>query len=374
MPSSDLVALAILPAVIWASFAYAALSTGKTASKLRAAWSAKTKQELIEGAQSWALYALLAFLIVLAGVVVWTRIQRSNAPAMILNPSHWERGIFHGVMFGLSLLGMLLILRRHFPEARKFSLLVMAGIASPPWVAASTLLIVVFTEELWRAVCLTALMGDGVSGQSALVVTSIAYGLTFLAWGTPIAISEGIVGAALGGLFLWSDSLYVPFAAHVTFLGQALLYAIAAGPDARPGDIHRRPFTKCPACGATLSIRQVNLNINEAFFCPFCRARVTSSDRRRGFLRWGFIFVFMVLLLASFDIFPGAARGSKLQYWLSIAFTCCAGPGLWSILQVVLPPKLECGDPDFVSLNLGDRQAVGQHEEKPEESSNGDSK
>jgi len=374
MSSSDLVILAILPAVIWASLAYVVRSNSKTASKLRAAWGAKTKQELIEGAQSWALYALLAFLVVLVGVVVWTRVHRSNAFAMILNPSQWERGIFHGIMFGFALLGIFSIFRRHFPEAQKFSLLVMAGIASPRLVAASNLLIVVFTEELWRAVCLTALMGDAISGQFALVVTSIAYGFTFLAWGTPIAISEAIVGVALGGLFLWSGSFYVPFAAHVTFLGQGLLYAVAAGPDAKPGDVHRRPFTKCPACGATLSIRQVNLNINEAFFCPFCQARVTSSDRRRGFLRWGFVFVSIALLLASFDIFPGAVRGSTRQYWLSLAFTFLAGLGLWSILQVVVPPKLECGDPDFVSLNLADRRAAGQHVGKSEESSNGDTK
>lgn len=367
MPSSDLVALAILPAVIWVSLAYVARSTSKLASKLRVAWSAETKQELIEGARSWAIYGLLAFFIVLAGVVLWTQIQRSNALETILNPSHWERRIFHGIILGLALLGMLLILRRHFPEAKKFGFLVMAGIASPPLVRASALLIVIFTEELWRAVCLKALMGDGVSGPQALVATSIAYGLTYLAWGTPVAISEGIVGAAFGALFLWSGSFFVPFAAHITVRGQALLYAIAAAPDAEPGDIHRRPFAKCPACGAILSSRQVNLNINEAFFCPFCHARVTISDRRRWFLRWGFVFVSIALLLASWDIFPGAVRGSSIQYWLSLALTFCMGIGLWSILQVFFPPKLECGDPDFVGLNLGDQGAARRDEEKPNE-------
>ena len=371
MPFSDLVALGILPAVVWVSRAYVARSTSKSASKLRVAWSARTKQELVEGAQSWTTYGLLIFLVVLFAVVTWTWVKRSDALQTILIPSHWKRSIFHGIILGLALVGILLILRRHFPEAKKFTLLVLAGIASPPLVRILALLLVIFTQELWRVVCLKALMGDGVSGPQALLATSIAYGSAYLPWGPLVADSEGIVGAALGGLFLWSGSFLVPFAAHITLGAQVLLYAVAAAPDAEAGDIHRRPFARCPACGATLSLRQVNVNINEAFFCPSCHTRITVSDRRRAFLRWGFVFVFIALLIGVFDVLPGAIRGN--QYWIALALTFCAGVGLWSFLQIIFPPKLECGDPDFVRLNLGDREAR-PHEEKTHEPDEPDSK
>ena len=357
MPSADLVALAILPAVIWVSLAYVASSTSEVASRLRAAWHAKTKRELFEGAQSWALYSLIIFSVVLVIVLVWARLQASNALEVTLNPSGLERQTFHGIILGLALVGMVLILRHHFPEAKKFGFLVMAGIASPPSVRALALVLVAFTEELWRVVCLKTLVADGFSGPQAVVATSVAYGLAYLAWGYPVAFSDGIIGAVYGALFLWSGSFFVPFGAHITLRGHHLLYAIAAAPDAGPGDIHRKPHTKCPACGTMLSMRQVNLNINEAFLCPSCHSRVTISDLRRNFLRWGSVFVGIVLMVAFWDVIPGAVRGSYALLWLSLALTFCAGIGLFSILQVIFPPRLECGGPDFVGLDLSDGSA-----------------
>jgi hypothetical protein len=272
--------------------------------------------------------------------------------------SHWPQQFFHGIVLGLALTGLLLVFRRFFPEAQKFGFLILAGVASPVWIRILALVLVAFTEELWRAVCLTILVADGSSGPQAVVATTVAYGLAYLAWGYPVAISEGVVGALCGGLYLWSGSLFVPLAAHLTLRGQHLLYAIAASPDAEPGDIHRRPHATCPACGFALNLRQVNLNVNEAFFCPACHTRVTVSDRRRAFQRWGFVFVSIPLMFACFDIFPGAIRGRDDQYWIALVVMWCAGAGLWCVLQIIFPPTLECGDPDFVSLNLGDRSSA----------------
>ena len=353
MSSSDFVVLAILPLTLWSGIVYVTRSEGKFAFALRASWSAKTKQELARGARSWAHYALITFSIPLVVMFLW----KADLIKTILSPSRLGRDVFQGVFLGLTLLGLLLTFRRHFPEARKFSLLVMAGAASPLLTRISVLLMVVFAEELWRAVCLKALIADGLSGPQSLIVTSIAYGLAYLVWKVPIAISEAIIGAACGGLFLWSNSVVLSFAAHTTIQAQVLLYAIAAGSEAEPGDMSRRPFTKCPACGTKLNLRQVNLNPNEAFFCPVCHARVTVSDSRRGFLRWGSVLVSTALMVGSWEILPGAVAGSAAQYWLSLAITFFTAVGLWSVLQVVFPPKLECGDPDLIALNLGDQKA-----------------
>src|SRR5690242_9109341 len=364
MPSSDLVVLAVLPLSVWVGTLYITRSTGGFAAALRASWRTKTKQELVHGARSWALYVLITFLIALATILFWNWLQGSGLIETTWSSSHLGRDIFHGVFLGLTLVGLLLIFRRHFPEARKFSLLVMAGAASPLWTRISVLLIVVFTEELWRAVCLKSFITDGVSGPQALIVTSITYGLTYLVWNVPVAMSEAIIGVACGGLFLWSNSLIVSFAAHTVMQGQVLLYAIAAAPGAEPGQISRRPFTKCPACGTNLNLRQVNLNPNEAFFCPFCHARITISDSCRRFLRWGFVFVSTRILIASWDILPGAVGGRAEQYWLSLAVTFCTCVGLWSFLQIIFPPKLECGDPDVIALNIGASDAAHRDREK----------
>jgi hypothetical protein len=374
MSSSDIVWLIILPGIVWVSLIFVLLSDSKFALKLRSAWNAKTKRELVEGSRSWAIYEFVTFSAVFAGLLLWARVQESAALTATLNPGHWVHGILDGIILGLAMLGVALIFRKHFPEAQKFSLLVMAGVASSPPMRVCTLLLVVFTEELWRAVCLKTLAGSGIAGPQALIATSIAYGLTFLAWGTTAVISECIVGATLGGFFLWTNSFFVSFAAHLTLLGQVLLYAVAAAPDAEPGDFHRRPFTKCPACGTMLSLRQVNLNPNEAFSCPFCATRVTVSDWRRGLFRWGYVFISGGLWVASLDILPGAVRNNTTQYFLSWVLMFCSSIGFWSILQVAFPPKLECGDPDFVGLNLGDKKAVRHKEESGSEDGKSNSK
>lgn len=216
MSFPDLIVLLILPGFMWASVVYVNGSTSKIASRLRAARSAKTKKELTDGAQSWTLFGLLIFCVVLACVLAWARVHAPSTTEKILNPSYLGRGIFHGIILGLALVGLVLIFRHYFPQARKFGFLVMAGIASPPLLRIFVLLLAAFTEELWRAVSLKALILDGFSGPQALIATSLAYGLAYLAWGPAVAISDGIIGAVYGGLFVWSGSLFVPFAAHIT--------------------------------------------------------------------------------------------------------------------------------------------------------------
>src|SRR5258707_683114 len=101
MPSSDLLGLAILPAVMWASLTFVVRSTSRFALKLRASLNASSKQELFEGARSWALYGMISFLLVLIGVVAWSKFQRSPQINSLLTPSHWERGVFVGIILGV---------------------------------------------------------------------------------------------------------------------------------------------------------------------------------------------------------------------------------------------------------------------------------
>jgi hypothetical protein len=213
---SQLVWLLILPVAVWVSVTFVSLSTSKVALKLRTAWNAQTKQESVEGSRAWALHSLLTFSAILLALFVWAQIQHSPPLTEILNPKHWAAGLLDGTVLGLAMVGVAIILRTRFRKAQKFSLVTMAAVASPLSIRVGVIL-VVFTEELWRAASLKSLVGAGVAGPHALIAVSIAYGLTYVAWGATAAISEAIVGAVLAALYLWTGSFLVLLAAHLNY-------------------------------------------------------------------------------------------------------------------------------------------------------------
>lgn len=363
MPTSDLVCLAILPVLIWISFAFFAYFKANSTLRRNGPASGEAQRNLEDEAQSWAIYGLVSFSLVLIAVTFWTRNRGSNLIQTILSLSHWEFDLFHGIVFGLALSGLLLIFARIFPEVGKVKLLSITGIVSPASVQAAGLLFVVFAEEFWRAVCLKALIADGLPGTQAWVATSIVYGITFMLWGTRVAVSEGIVGTILGALFLWSGSFFVPFAAHFILEGHILLYR-AAGVTSQTEGTQRRHYTTCPFCGRNLNIQQVKLSLGAAFLCPFCHTRITVSDRRRWFSRWALMLVEVAFMIAFWEILPQGLNSSIGEFWVSMMLAFCAAIGLWSIIQVLIPPTLECGDPHIVRLSLQDQKqrASGKQE------------
>jgi hypothetical protein len=365
MDTPDIVCLLILPSAIWASLIFVLVSPSKIAQQLRVSWNAKTKQELFRSSRVWTIHTVVTFTAVAAGLLAWLQDQQIVAIVQILNPRQWAHGVFEGIILGLVIIGIALTSRTHFPQAQRFSLVMLTGVGSTGPMRFGTLLLVVFIEELWRAVCLKSLIAHGLTGAQALAATSVAYGLAYLAWGTAIGLSECIVGAAFGGLFLWTNSLFVSFAAHFTLLGQVLLYSLAAAPDAEPRDLYHRRFAKCPSCGAMLTLQQVNLDPDESFSCPKCHARITVSDWRRGFFRWGYVFYTIGLYLAAMNIVQGAVRDETAQFLLSYALTFLALIGFWSFLRVLFPQKLklETGDEHFVQLKLGETRNPSQKEE-----------
>ena len=109
MPSAGLICVAILRVVVWASMAFVGRSTTAFASNLRAAWRARTKQELVDAARSAALFAFLVFSTALVAVVAWARIEGSSqlrvtedqADSVLIThgaaPS-WDRRAWHVVL------------------------------------------------------------------------------------------------------------------------------------------------------------------------------------------------------------------------------------------------------------------------------------
>jgi hypothetical protein len=360
--SSQIAVLLILPLILWGSRVFIVGSKSNLAKTLSASSTAKTKQELAEGSQSWALHSLLIFSFVLTLVVGWSRLHAWDSLQTILNFHKWERAVFQGIILGFAFCGLLIVARLVSPEARRFRILSMSGAASPLWIRVCLLLMVVGSEELWRAVSLRALVSSGLSAPQAIVVTSVVYGLAYLPWGSSITISEGYAGAIFGAFFVWSGSILVPLTARLLIQGITLYLIAVAGPDAKPGDIQAKPYAECPACKKALGLRQVNLNFSEAFFCPSCRARITVSDQRRGFIRWGSALLFMALITAAYYLVPHN-NPDLLLICFGLAFF--SGLGILSVFLTLIPPRLECGDPEFISLHLSDRAEQESDEEEP---------
>jgi hypothetical protein len=375
MPS-DLTCLLILPSVVWASLIFIFRSTSKTALKLRTAWNAKTKQELVDVSRTWTLHNFVTFSFAFVGLLLWGYFEGPSSLRQMLNSGHYVRGLFDGVILGLVMAGVTVMLRSHFPKAQRFSLLIMGGVASSPFNRTVMLLLIVLTEELWRAMCLKSLMRGGFTGPQALIATSIAYGLTYGGWGPSVAISECIVGAVLGGLFIWTNSFFVPFAAHLTLLGQILLLTLAVAPDAGPGDFHLRPFRRCPSCNAMLTLRQVNLNPDEAFSCPHCHASITVSDWRGSFFRWGYALYAIPLYVGALDIVDKATRDVTAQFFLAFVLMFLSLIGFWSLLAGISRWRLELesGDSHLIRMNLDKKHRSVQNEDRIDSVNEDDSK
>jgi small-conductance mechanosensitive channel len=78
-----------------------------------------------------------------------------------------------------------------------------------------------FAEELWRALSLVAFGRAGASYLFAVLITSITFGVghvfSYRSLGAAIGrmLAPAIAGACLAALFLWWQTLLVPFIAHV---------------------------------------------------------------------------------------------------------------------------------------------------------------
>jgi membrane protease YdiL (CAAX protease family) len=315
-------------------------------------WISKVKQKLAERSGPRAICKVFMYPLVLALVIAWARIHMRDASASILNADYWGRSVIQGLLLGFALFALLPIVRLLSGNRLRFRFPFVVNAGSALWIRACISVAIVASEELWRAVCIRATTSIGLTTVEAVVLTSLVYGLAYVPWGARAAISATYLGVAYALLFVRSGSIVVPFTAHLLMQGITLYYITMAGPTADSGWVEPRHYTKCPACNAELGLRQVNLNFNEAFACPPCHARITVSDRRRGILRWGITLLFVAFFaLAVYVVRPDAPDLAVACFMLALF----SGLGASVFLSTVIPPRLEYGDPDFVSLNLTGR-------------------
>ncbi len=103
------------------------------------------------------------------------------------------------------------------------------------WIRALRLFSGVFAEELWRALSIVCLEQTGHSVLSAVIISSIVFGVGHLQTGPRLAGKLGLIsGVGTGGavfalLFVFSRSLVTPCAAHLV-VNSVRLYATRSRP------------------------------------------------------------------------------------------------------------------------------------------------
>jgi hypothetical protein len=213
-----------------------------------------------------------------------------------------------------------------------------------------TLLVVVFVEEFWRVMCLRTLTANGYFPEYALVTTSIAYGIAFGSFGISAGLSEGIIGALYGALFLWSRSFVIPLFAHLTIQSQLTALLWAATPAAAPADRLDSPARKCPACGKLIVLNRTARGANLS--CPSCAAPLSFADSRTAVIRWGSVFVQIILATVGYVAFTKVVGEGDNTLFIAFLLTLPAYFSVIMIFQLVFPPRLQYGKQGFIGLDL----------------------
>ena len=348
MTHSTLGALLSFPVAMWTLAFIARFLPNQFARILRIGLSVESKAEAISGARAWTFASFGAHVSVLVAVFYCV----GKAPGFQISPrganAFWS--VIAGAVLGLAMGGLLPLLRMLLPKERNFRILTLVALDRSLPFSSLTLTAMVLVEEIWRVACILALVADGSSPQTALLVTSVAFGIGFAPSGLTAGISEAVVGAVYGSFYLWSGCLLVSFAAHLTVQAAYVAIVWAASPLARPFDGFRELRRKCPACGQWVKVsRRQQIGTVK---CAHCEATLSYKDSRKSFLQWGAVFVEMLLWLAAFEGFKTFLGESERTLWIALVAALPAFFSFALLMQIVFPPKLQCGLPGFIDLGL----------------------
>ena len=208
-----------------------------------------------------------------------------------------------------------------------------------------------FSEELWRVVCIAALMTSGYSAAFSITITSAMFAIAFLPGGLERSVLAALEGVIFGLLFVWQRSFLAPFTAHLA-VQAVYLWGVGQFSLRRQGKSWR-PGIRCPLCGTQLSRLQVKMT--EAFRCPSCREQISVSEGYRTAMRLAAIFAYVSLYVATLALFYKQIP-ERVTLWLAWPVSWGVGTSGLLLYQRVFPPKLQYGEPHFLTLNLEDRR------------------
>jgi hypothetical protein len=291
--------------------------------------------------QPLAFYGLL-----LCCVILWLWFSQIVFSPAGFNVKGWVSGILKGGYIGLSWAGIWLWfwlvlsnpqrLRREVPGyGAHFAKQVIVCVVGA------------FSEELWRVLCIAALLASGYSAGFSVTVAAVTFAVAFLGSGLERSILAGLEGSIFGLLFVWQRSFFAPFGAH---LAVQAVYLLGVGQFS--AEEQRKSWMRsirCPVCKAQLSRFQIK--IRDPFECPSCHGEISVSDGYRKAMRWVGLCAYLFLGASTMLLLENQISDTlaTLLLW-PIAFG--AGTSGLLLYQRVFPPQLQYGSPTFITLNL----------------------
>ncbi len=203
------------------------------------------------------------------------------------------------------------------------------------------------SEELWRVLCIAALLAHGYSAAFSVTATALAFGLASLGNGLEGSILAVLEGAILGMLFVWQRSFFAPFAAHLAVQAVYLWAVGQFSPEEQQKSWIR--CIRCPICKPQLSRFQIK--IREAFDCPACHEQISVSDGYRRAMRWAGLSAYQILYVSTTVLLEKEISDTL---YILLVWPVAFGVGTSGLLlyQRLFPPQLQYGSPTFITLNL----------------------
>jgi CAAX prenyl protease-like protein len=288
-----------------------------------------------------AFYGLL-----LCSVILWLWFSQVAFSSAGFNIKGWVSGTLKGGYIGLSWAGIWLWLWLVLSNSKRLSREVPGYGAN---FAKQVIVCVVgaFSEELWRVVCIAALIASGYSAGFSVTAAALTFAVAFLGNGLERSILAGLEGLVFGLLFVWQRSFFAPFAAH---LAVQAVYLWGVGQFSPEGE--RKSWMRgirCPICKTQLSRFQIRMR--DPFDCPSCHEQISVSDGYRRSIRLVGLSAYLMFAAATMVLLENQISDTL---FILLVWPVVFGVGTSGLLlyQRVFPPQLQYGSPTFITLNL----------------------
>ena len=222
-----------------------------------------------------------------------------------------------------------------------------------------------FSEELWRVLCIAALIASGYSASFSVTAAAVGFAIAFLGNGLERSILAGLEGSIFGLLFVWQRSFFAPFAAH---LAVQAVYLWGVGQFSTEGQ--RKSWMRgirCPVCKAQLSRFQIRMR--DPFDCPSCHQQISVSDGYRKAMRWAGLSAYVILYVCTMTLLE---RQMSETLAILLLWPIAFGVGTSGLLlyQRVFPPRLQYGSPSFITLNIANGRSDANYSENERDKTN----
>lgn len=278
--------------------------------------------------------------------ILWLWLSQSLFPPAGFQLKGWVSGILRGGYVGLSWAGIWLWLWLVLSNPQRLRREV-PGYGATFVKQAIVCVVGAFSEELWRVLCIAALIASGYSAGFSVTVTAVGFAIAFLGNGLERSILASLEGSIFGLLFVWQRSFFAPFAAH---LAVQAVYLWGIGQFSSQDE--RKSWMRgiqCPICKAQLN--RLQIKIADPFNCPSCHEQISVSDGYRSVMRLAGIFAYVFLYVCTLVLFYNQISETWAM-WLLWPVAFGVGTSGLLLYQRVFPPRLQYGSPTFITLNL----------------------